>query len=257
MYPNDGQGPLRLKMIDETWYTWNGIHGGYALALAAQLAQTEQTPCLRALQGVFLAPIPAGTALRAQVSDLRMGRSGSDVHIQVSANGVTALQAVATFDRLRTGVSIERAPAPSVARPEDCPVFALPVEVVPFNSHIEVRPASDALPLGGGPDPELVAWIRLVDADLEPWQVITVLLDALPPALFAIATVPAAIPTTTLSITLTDAAHRCNSEDWALVRICTDIAVEGWAVESSTVWDRHGVLLGHASQQRKVLSALH
>jgi len=28
-------------------------------------------------------------------------------------------------------------------------------------------------------------------------------------------------------------------------------------VETGTVWDEHGVLLGYASQQRKVLSPLH
>jgi acyl-CoA thioesterase len=167
------------------------------------------------------------------------------------------LDVYASFDRPRTGPNFERFPAPVVPRREQCEEFALPVGLVPFTSHIEVRPADDARPMGGGSDPELTAWIRLEEAALEPWQVVTVLLDALPPALYAVATVPAAVPTTMLSIALLDQAQSFDPAGWALARIRTDFAAGGWAVESSAVWNEQGSLLGYASQQRRVLSALH
>lgn len=158
-----------------------GVHGGYALALAAKLAQTEDASSPRALHGTFISPLLADQALDATVTDLRRGRSSADVRVELHASARRAVDVVATFDRRRAGPDFERFPAPKVLPPDACDDFALPVELVPFTSHIEVRPTNDARPLSGGSDPELTAWIRLVGPDLEPWQVVTVLLDPLPP----------------------------------------------------------------------------
>lgn len=254
----DGPGHVaRLAAIDPTWCSWDGVHGGYALALTAKLAAADAAGAPRALHGTFISPVPADHALDVDLVDLRRGRSSADMRAEVCSGPRRVLDVVATFDRGRTGPDFERFPRPAVPAPDECDEFALPVELIPFASHIEVRPTNDARPLAGGDDPELIAWIRLVGADLEPWQVVTVLLDALPPALYAIATAPAAIPTTMLSVALTDGAHQCDPLDWALVRIRADFAAGGWAVETSTVWNQSGVLLGYASQQRRVLSPLH
>jgi acyl-CoA thioesterase len=247
----------RLGAIDPTWRSWDGVHGGYALALTAKLADADAAGAPRALHGTFLLPIPAEEGLDVSLTDLRRGRSSADMRAEVYAGSRRVLEVVSTFDRGRTGPHFERFPCPEVPQPETCEEFALPVELVPFTSHIEVRPTTESRPLAGGHDPELAAWIRLKDGDLEPWQVVTVLLDALPPAFYAIATAPAAIPTTMLSVALADAAHDCDPSDWAFVRIRADFAAGGWVVETSTVWNQSGDLLGYASQQRKVLSALH
>jgi acyl-CoA thioesterase len=233
------------------------VHGGFALALTAGLAETGDSAAPRALHGTFISPLPPEEAVDVRITDLRRGRSGASVRAEVHAGARRVLDVVSTFDRRREGPRYERFASPPVPSPEECEAFALPVELVPFTSHIEVRPTDDARPLSGGDDPELSAWIRLVDADLRPWQVVTVLLDALPPALYAIATAPAAIPTTMLSVALTDDAHGWDPSEWALVRIRADFAGGGWVVETSSVWNARGVLLGCASQQRKVLSPLH
>lgn len=255
----DGRAPqARLEPIDPTWCAWEGVHGGYAIALAAAAARGADDGLPKAIHGTFVAPVPAQHALDVSLTELRRGRSGADVRVEVFAGNRRALDGLASFDRRRTGPDFERFPAPRVPRPDACDeLVLLPVRFVPFTSHIQVRPTNEARPLAGGANPELVAWIRLQGAELEPWQVITVLLDALPPAMYAIATTAAVIPTTMLSVALTDHAHDCDPDDWCLVRIRGDSAASGWVVETSSVWNRRGVLLGCASQQRKILTPLH
>ncbi len=66
-------------------------------------------------------------------------------------------------DRLR-GVRVGRQrprlhppPVPGVPGPADCPALALPRDLALFASHLEIRPATDARPLGGGENAELLA----------------------------------------------------------------------------------------------------
>lgn len=248
---------VQMDAIDSTWRSWRGIHGGYGLAIATATGLRRGSEGPRAIRGSFLAPMPVGEDTTAHVSDLRIGSSTAETRIEVRGRAGLVLDILATFDKPRPGIEYERWPAMQVSAPEDCPQFNLPVDLIPFASHIEVRPTNDRRPLAGGSDPELSAWVRIVDADLQPWQAVTTLLDALPPALYAVATTFADIPSTMMAVSLTQAAQECCASDWFLVQIRADVAAEGWAVETSNVWSRHGALLGHASQQRRVLSALH
>lgn len=248
----------RLDAIDPTWCTWSGVHGGYALAVVAALARGTNEGLPRAVHGTFLAPVPPQQALDVSVTQLRQGRSSAAVRAEVVADHGRLLVATSTFDHQRMGPDFERFPFPLVPPPEACEEVALlPVDVAPFTSHTDVRPASDTRAMAGGSDPELMAWVRLADAQLEPWQVVTVLLDALPPALYATATTAAFIPTSTISVALSDRAYDWDPSEWSLVRIRTDTAIAGWAVETSSVWNQQGTLLGCASQQRQILSPLH
>jgi acyl-CoA thioesterase len=203
-----GAHELRLEAIDPSWCVWDGVHGGYALAVAAKVAEGGRSHPPRALHGTFLAPVPPGQMLDVCLTDLRRGRSSTDVRVEVHAGSLRTLDAVATFDRWRDGPSFERFPFPEVPPPGECEELALlPVGLVSFMSHLQVRPTTDATPLAGGPDPELCAWVRLLGGDLSPWQVVTVLLDALPPGLYATATTLAAIPTSVMTVALTGHAH--------------------------------------------------
>ncbi|MEJ7773760.1 MAG: hypothetical protein WKF72_03030 [Nocardioidaceae bacterium] len=76
----------------------------------------------------------------------------------------------------------------------------LPVELAPFLQHLEYRPATDTPLLGGRSQAEFVGWLRLRgDSPLDA-SALTVLVDALPPALYAALTAPAPVPTVAMSV---------------------------------------------------------
>ena len=108
-----------------------------------------------------------------------------------------------------------------------CPPLTLPRDLAAFAAHLDNRPATDARPLGGGERAELLAWIRFVDRRPLDAEALVVLADALPPALFALWTVPRPVPTAELTVHFTDALDVAPAEGWALVRIPSTPAAVG------------------------------
>lgn len=109
-------------------------------------------------------------------------------------DGRAAVTAVLTSGRSRSaGASYVAVPAPDVPDWQDCTPLDLPAELVPFGANVDVRPAR-GLPLSGGPVAELVAWVRLRGDDPLDSAALTVLADVMPPALYAVTTVPVPVP---------------------------------------------------------------
>jgi hypothetical protein len=92
------------------------------------------------------------------------------------------------------GPVMQACPAPPVPPAEECPPEYPPVEVVPFVQHVDIRMAGDARPLGGGTEPVLTAWLRLKEPAFSPAETALVLLDSMPPALYAATTEPVVAP---------------------------------------------------------------
>lgn len=63
------------------------------------------------------------------------------------------------------------------------------------------------------------------------------------------------MPTAELTVHFTDALDDGAPRGWALVRIRTEQAGSGWAVDDSTVWSADGRLLALARQARVVQRA--
>jgi len=125
----------------------------------------------------------------------------------------------------------------------------LPVELAPFLQHLEYRPATDTPLLGGRSQAEFVGWLRLRgDSPLDA-SALTVLVDALPPALYAALTAPASVPTVAMSVQYAEPAPG----GWVLGRITTRSAGGGWCVDDSDLWAPGGQLLASARQTRRVL----
>ncbi|MGW2947905.1 thioesterase family protein [Streptomyces sp. NPDC001226] len=140
--------------------------------------------------------------------------------------------------------------APPAPAPEACSSLTLPSDLAAFAAHLEIRPASGARPLGGGPLAELLAWLGFTDGRPLDAGTLVVLADALPPGLFAVWTVPRPVPTAELTVHFTDALDAAPVEDRVLVRIRTEYAGGGWAVEDSALWSTTGRLLALARQAR-------
>lgn len=242
--------------LDSSWSSWAGPHGGLVAGLALRHGRGlagDRLP--RSLHAHFLAPAPLGE-VRLTGRLLREGGASAVVEVGVTAPRSDEPVVVATLVAGRArgpAPVVEAVPAPVVPPARECAPLVLPAELVPFSQHFAFRPATDAVPGGGGPLAELVAWVRPhVEGPLDA-AALTVLLDVMPPALYAIATVPVPVPTVELSASFTGAVA---GPGWVLCRIATRQADDGWCVDDSEVWAEDGTLLAQARQTRRVLGTL-
>ncbi|MGC3003204.1 thioesterase family protein, partial [Streptomyces sp. G35A] len=94
--------------------------------------------------------------------------------------------------------------------------------------------------------------VRFRDGRALDAAAVATLADALPPALYARWTAPRPVPTAELTVHFTDALDGEAPEGWGLVRIRTDHAGGGWALDDSAVWSSGRRLLATARQARVV-----
>jgi acyl-CoA thioesterase len=241
-------------VIDATWRSWIGAHGGYVagVLLDAMVAELDDTElAVQSLQAHFLRPV--GTEpLKVRPTVEHRGRTSALTSAHADQDRRPAVVATAVHGRNGIGPDWAGAGAPEAPAPEDCRPLPLPLELVPFAQHVEIRPAVGDLPLSGGVAPVLTAWLRFADRRLVDAAAAVALLDTLPPALFA--TLTARVPMPTIEF----AAHfgpRLRTEpidDWVLARIVTEHAGRGWSVDDAALYHRSGTLLATGRQTRKV-----
>jgi hypothetical protein len=210
-------GPL---VLDRSWWSWAGPHGGLLAAVALHagraLAGAGRTP--RSLSAQFLRTVDDGH-VRPETHLVREGGASSTVSsVLRGSDGGVVLSSVLTSGRSRGGGEPYGVVDPPRVPPvEDCTPLALPVELVPYGQHFEHRPAAGSLPFAGGERAELVAWARLRDDDPSTRRA-DVLVDAMPPALYGVVREPVVVPTVDLTVayasgsTTTPCAAGCSSD---------------------------------------------
>ncbi|WP_165989139.1 thioesterase family protein [Streptomyces sp. YIM 98790] len=247
--PAAGAAPADL---DPSWRSWDGLHGGYLVArLAARAREALPRPLpLRALHANLLGAVREPRA-EIGVELLRTGRSVTTARADLTTGGRTAVTATATFGPGGPGRPWPGRPLPGVPDADSRPAFR--GAVVDFADHIDIRPADDRLPLSGGEEPELTAWMRLRTPPADATEAALILLDAPPPALYGILREPLAIPTVEFAAHLTDAVADAAPGAWMLTRIRTEHAAAGWCVDNCTLWTADGTLLATGRQTRRLL----
>jgi acyl-CoA thioesterase len=249
-------GPL---VLDRSWWSWAGPHGGLLAAVALHagraLAGAGRTP--RSLSAQFLRTVDDGQ-VRPETHLVREGGASSTVSsVLRGSDGGVVLSSVLTSGRSRGGGEPYGVVDPPRVPPvEDCTPLALPVELVPYGQHFEHRPAAGSLPFAGGERAELVAWVRLRADDPLDSAALTVLVDAMPPALYGVVREPVVVPTVDLTVSYAAGLDEAPLRGWVLVRIATRTAAAGWCVDDSEVWSPDGALLVQARQTRRVLGEL-
>jgi acyl-CoA thioesterase len=239
----------RALTVDPSWRSFTSVQGGLVVGhlLAAAADLSGATP--RAVTAHLLAGVePAVEASVAATPD-RIGTTGS-VRVTMSQHGrVAAVAQVLTLARPASPVA-ETAPV-AVPPVSDGAPFALPRDLVPIADHTSIRALGPSRPLGGGTDPRLTAWVR-IDGDLEPLVQLGVLLDALPPSLFAVRTTPAALPTVELTAHLAGPTPAGGA--WVFVDQVTTWADGDAAVDDAELRAEDGSLVARARQTRRLLS---
>lgn len=233
--------------FDETWRGFGGLHGGLlaGVLLHATAAELDAVPA--AITAHFYAPVPPGR-IDVDVEQLRGGRTAGAL-ASLGNGAVTGL--VRLVRELDPAGWSSRA-----AVPDDDPAsrdpLEIPVELVPFSQYLDIRPINAARPFGGGADPTFEVWIRLrPDVVLPPTVRAAVLLDALPPGLFAMWTAPVPVPTAEFTAHLAPAAHDPDGE-WFHLRQHTTWASASLCVDDTELRTVTGELAAQGRQLRRI-----
>lgn len=178
------------------------------------------------------------------------GMRTASCHVRLAGSG-TALVRL-TRDVGPVTLSTHRVdPAPH--DPTSRPRLEIPVDFVPFAQHLDIRPINAARPFAGGDSPEFDVWICLLDdLDLTTHERSAVLLDALPPGLFATLTMPVAIPTIEFSAHFAPTSSTLSP--WHRLRHRTVWATDSLRVDETELFTATGKLAAQARQVRRILS---
>lgn len=235
-------------------------------------AMSEHVPDaqLHSVTGRFHRPVGGEFAVEADVR--RRGREVTILGAKASSSQGIHAEATAVYGRSRPERWPTAAPEPPAAPPpEQCEIYAIPPEFVPISAFMQIRPVGPNRPYAGGREPELTAWIRLLEDERPPDLLRFVLLmDALAPSYAAVLSDLVFIPTVELtvrpggalartgalaqagSLTQADALARAGSP-WVLLRARTHAAdADGWNEETIEAWGPDGSHLGSARQLRVV-----
>ena len=240
--------PATRVRMDPTWRSFSGIQGGMVVGrlLAAAAASSAGRP--RAVTAHLLrAVVPDVDAVVTAVPD-RIGTTGS-VRAELRQDDVLcAVAQVLMLDRPPLPVAPPAwAGVPTLA---DGVPFRLPRELVPIADHTELRALGPERPLGGGTEPRLHAWVRIADQP-DPLVRLGVLLDALPPALFAVWRAPVPLPTVELTAHL--AAEPPAAGEWTRIDQRTTWRDADLAVDDAELWDVDGRLVARVRQTRRLI----
>jgi Acyl-CoA thioesterase N-terminal domain/Acyl-CoA thioesterase C-terminal domain len=197
-----------ITSLDRSWWSWAGPHGGLLASLAVVAAEhTVPEQPVRELSAQFLA-VPAEGPVELKIRPLRRGGSssvlavtlGGHAHGSGDSSADVAMATTVLLGGSRLSRSVQSVLAPAVPGWERCPTVQLPVEFLPFLQHLDYRPATDTTLLGGRSQAEFIGWLRLHDDSPLNASALTVLVDALPPALYATLTAPVPVPTAAMSV---------------------------------------------------------
>ncbi|NEK84782.1 thioesterase family protein [Blastococcus saxobsidens] len=233
-----------------TWRSFTSTQGGLVVGHLLQAAADLAGAAPRAVTAHLLGGVATGVESVVTAAADRSGRTGS------IRSGLTQDRVLLASAQTLT---LARPATPGIEHwaPDELPQVAdgepveLPRDYVPVAEHIEVRALGATRPLGGGTEPRLHAWARIRGVELEPLVQLGLLLDALPPSLFAVRTVPAAMPT----VELTAHLARPAPEPGAWVRIdqrtvwCdADVAIDDVELRAED-----GALVARGRQTRRLL----
>ncbi|MCD9086855.1 thioesterase family protein [Stenotrophomonas sp. SY1] len=244
-----------LELPDD-WRQGRTAYGGILTALAVAAAMTTysgQMPPLRSVQVTFIGPAVGQLEFRPQV--LREGKSVVNVGVDVIAEGALAARLALVFGRSRdSAIAHDFGPLPAVPGPEACREFNMSgMPFAPaFTRNFVMRPAGGAQPISGATHPELLIWMRHVDASgVDPAVALVAMADALPPAAFTSFTAAAPISSINWSF---DMLEPVPVGEWFLLRSFSEHARDGYSSQDMQVWNAQGQLLLRGRQSVAVFA---
>lgn len=229
--------------IPENWLQGRTAYGGLSAAMALHLVLQESPeglPPLKAAQLSFVGPVSESVTFRSEL--LRRGKSVTQIGVDARVGEAQSMRATFVFGAARSSriqhLLIQR---PAAQGPEAyAPISSSALEPGHFRN-FDVRFVGEGLPISGAKEPELLAWVRLNEADgVRPEVALLALGDCLPPASMACFTEPAPISSMTWSVDLPRPARHST---WFLQRSRSLVAGEGYSFQLMEIWNEQGELV--------------
>lgn len=233
------------------WWVFTGANGGY-LAAVLMAASTDRVGdparMARSLTVHYLRPPAAGpVAIRTRL--VRQGRSLATLAATMTQDGREVATALAAFSLARPSMTFCDAAMPGAPPRDETPPSTWPPELFPpIAKRFEYRPVGDEGVFAGAPDAAVAAWTRLREPrPLDP-VLLSLLADALAPAVFPKAAGPVAATTIDLTVHFRAPAGEPPGDGWALAAFRSRVGVDGFVEEDGEVWSEDGRLLAQSRQ---------
>ncbi|ERO64160.1 thioesterase family protein [Pseudomonas piscis] len=231
-----------------SWLQGRTAYGGLSAAMALQLVMKEHPadlPPLRTAQISFIGPVTESVCFRTEL--LRRGKSVTQIGVDAHVADALAMRASFCFAAERQStIHHMRAQRPDIGPPslyEHPMAWANPPG---FFQNFEVRFVGDSIPDSSSTVPELLAWVRLHDADgIKPDVALIAIGDSLPPASMAMFAGPTPISSMNWTI---DLVGPVPEPGWLLLRSRSLAASNGYSFQLMEVWDIHGNLVMLSTQ---------
>lgn len=230
------------------WLQGRTIYGGLSVALALQAALRDgpsALPPLKSAQIVFVGP--ASTALTFKTSVLRQGKSTTYISVDCLAGAEVSLRVMFIFANPRPSkIKHDFYKFPDVKGPQCYQRLDAVNQAPVFLSNFELRFAGKSLPVSGSDHPELMAWVRHLDASgVDPSVALLALGDSLPLAVMASFTEFAPISSMTWTL---DIAQPVTAGEWYLLRSTSQRASDGYSFQTMEIWNERKQLVLSGSQ---------
>ena len=232
--------------IDETWWVGNGPNGGYVAAIAVRALETRIDTTDRPLRSftVHYLRAPRPGPIEIEVVPEREGGSVTFARVELAQEGRAFAVALAVLARSHEApFTLDAAPAPEAARPEEIEPGRIPASAPPMAHHFDARPAlwsTGEEAMSGGR-------LRLHDEprELDAALVVAMCDSWLPPIFTKVRPAPA-VPTLDLTVHLRGPLPRPG--DWVLGRFTTRLVSDGLLEEDAELFATDGRLLAQSRQ---------
>ena len=147
--------------VDQTFWGWNGLFGGYVLALALEACRAavpKPDHRERSLSLNFLRRVQEGR-MRIEVKVERSGRTVSNLSFRMEVGGKTVATGIAMFATDRDSENFMVLPKPDLTLPEGEPERS-PIPA-PTMDHLQIWPNEAGLLLAGADVTEGGGWMKL------------------------------------------------------------------------------------------------
>ncbi len=230
------------------WFQGRTIYGGLSAALALQSALRDAPPDLPPLKSAQILFVgPASKSLTFKTLVLRQGKSATCISVDCMAGADVAMRVMFIFaDPRPSKIQHDFYQFPSVSGPENYPRLGTVNQAPASLSNFELRFAGKSLPVSGSDHPELIAWVRHLDASgVDPVVALLALGDSLPLAVMACFTEFAPISSMTWTL---DIAESVIAGAWFLLRSTSQRAGNGYSFQTMEIWNEKGKLVLSGTQ---------
>lgn len=245
---SDGRATARFA---ETGRSWVGMHGGLVVGALVDAAARETGRIPSTVTAHLHAAVDPGPATLTTTA-VSAGRSvtSAGVLLEQGQRRATAAVMLVTEEAAARHWPAGRREISSIPDPGEVDRLVGMEEVVPVARHFDIRPVGESRPLAGGEEPVLTAWVRLLHEEHYRPAMAPLLLDALAPSLYAVATTPVAIPTVEFTVHVTPVPP---AGDWFLVDQRTTWSTGSLCVDEADLLDQEGRLVAQSRQLRRIL----